>query len=105
MCLKLSPKLKRLIHEYLESNGIKVFHEPVSIYSSEFNDIVNKKTSPKAKASLIQHKVKTTISNLINTNPVYYTSLREKLEKLIAEHEQEIISTTDFLTELDKIKG
>lgn len=103
--LEAVPKARVLIHEYLESNGIKVFHEPVSIYSSEFNDIVNKKTSAKAKASLIQHKVRTTISNLINTNPVYYTSLREKLEKLIAEHEQEIISTTDFLTELDKIKA
>ncbi len=102
--LEAVPKAKALIREYLESNGIKVFHEPVSIYSSEFNDIVNKKTSPKAKASLIQHKVKTTISNLINTNPVYYTSLREKLEKLIAEHEREVISTTDLLTELDRIK-
>lgn len=102
--LEAVPKAKALIHEYLESNGIKVFHEPVSIYSSEFNDIVNKKTSPEAKASLIQHKVRTTISNLNNTNPVYYTSLREKLEKLITEHEQEIISTTNFLTELDKIK-
>lgn len=102
--LEAVPKAKALIHEYLESNGIKVFHEPVSIYSSEFNDIVNKKTSPEAKASLIQHKVRTTISNILNTNPVYYTSLREKLEKLITEHEQEIISTTNFLTELDKIK-
>ncbi|KKG10967.1 hypothetical protein EO97_09100 [Methanosarcina sp. 2.H.T.1A.15] len=102
--LEAVPKAKALIHEYLESNGIKVFHDPVSIYSSEFNDIVNKKTSAKAKASLIQHKVRTTISNLLNTNPIYYTSLREKLEKLITEHEQEIISTTDFLTELDNIK-
>lgn len=102
--LEAVPKARALIHEYLESNGIKVFHEPVSIYSSEFNDIVNKKTSQKAKASLIQHKVRTTISNLFNTNPIYYTSLREKLEKLIAEHEQEIITTTDFLTELDRIK-
>ncbi|BAW29892.1 type I site-specific deoxyribonuclease, HsdR family [Methanosarcina thermophila] len=102
--LEAVPKAKALIHEYLKSNGIKVFHDPVSIYSSEFNDIVNKKTSPKAKASLIQHKVKTTIGNLHNTNPIYYTSLREKLEKLISDHEQEIISTTDFLTGLDKIK-
>ena len=102
--LEAVPKAKELIHEYLESNGIKVYHDPVSIYSSEFNDIVNKSTSSKAKASLIQHKVRTTISNLNNTNPVYYTSLREKLEKLITEHEQEIISTTNFLTELDRIK-
>ncbi|AKB21733.1 type I restriction endonuclease subunit R [Methanosarcina sp. WH1] len=103
--LEAVPKAKALIHEYLESNGIKVFHDPVSIYSSEFNDIVNKKTSQEAKASLIQHKVRTTISNLLNTNPIYYTSLREKLEKLIAEHEQELISTTAFLADLDKIKA
>lgn len=102
--LEAVPKAKALIREYLDSNGIKVFHDPVSIYSSEFNDIVNKKTSPEAKASLIQHKITSTISNLSNTNPVYYTSLREKLEKLITEHDQEVISTTNFLTELDRIK-
>lgn len=102
--LEAVPKAKALIHEYLESNGIEVFNEPVSIYSSDFNKINDKKTSPEAKTSLIQHKVKTTISNLLNTNPIYYTSLREKLEKLIAEHEQEVIPTAYFLTELDRIR-
>jgi len=103
--LEAVPKAKTLIHKHLKANGIQVFHEPVSIYSSEFNELVNKKSSPKAKASLIQHKVKTTIKNLLPTNPIYYTSLQEKLEKLILEHEQALISTQAFLTNLEKISS
>lgn len=38
-----SKAFEHLLHspyQNLESNGIKIFHDPVSICSSEFNDIV-----------------------------------------------------------------
>lgn len=102
--LDAAPKVKKLIHEYLVSSGIKVMHEPISIYSTEFYDIVNKKTSNKAKASLIEHKIRTTISNLLATNPIYYTSLRERLDKIIKSHEDDMESSTTLLDDLNKIK-
>ena len=87
----VSEKIKKLIDEHLETQGIQVLHGPISIYSSEFKDIVDKKTSPRAKASLIEHKVRTTITNLMPTNPVFYTSLRQKLERIITEHNKQMI--------------
>jgi type I site-specific deoxyribonuclease, HsdR family len=102
--LDAAPKVKKLIHEYLVSNGIKVMHEPISIYSTEFYDIVNQKTSDRAKASLIEHKIRTTISNLLATNPIYYTSLRERLDKIIKSHEEDMESSTTLIDDLNKIK-
>lgn len=102
--LDATPKAKALIHEYLVNSGIKVMHAPVSIYSTEFNDIINQKTSDRAKASLIEHKVRTTIQNLFPTNPVYYTSLRERLDKIIKVHEQDMEEATHLLEELNSLK-
>lgn len=102
--LDAAPKVKKLIHEYLVSNGIRIMHEPVSIYSTEFNDIVNQKTSTKAKASIIEHKIRTTIANLLPTNPIYYTSLRERLDNIIKSHEEDMEYSTTLLDELNSIK-
>ncbi len=102
--LDAAPKAKKLIHDYLVSNGIKVMHDPISIYSTEFYDMVNQKTSDKAKASLMGHKIRTTINNLLPTNPIYYTSLRERLDKVIKSHEEEMESSTTLLDDLNEIK-
>jgi len=102
--LDAAPKVKKLIHDYLESNGIRVMHEPISIYSTDFYDIVNQKTSNKAKASLIEHKIRTTIANLLPTNPIYYTSLRERLDNIIKSREEYMESSTVLLDELNEVK-
>lgn len=102
--LDATPKARGLIHQHLVNNGIKVMNAPVSIYSTEFNDIINQKSSDKAKASLIEHKVRTTIRNLLPTNPVYYTSLRERLDKIIKSHEQDMEDSTHLLEELNNLK-
>jgi type I restriction enzyme, R subunit len=97
-------KVKALINEYLESKGIKVLSKPVSIYSSEFTELLDKKQSDKAKASMIESKVRTTITNLMPTNPIYYTSLREKLEKMITDRQQKLTDDKELLEELNNLK-
>ncbi|MCK5258901.1 MAG: HsdR family type I site-specific deoxyribonuclease, partial [Thermoplasmatales archaeon] len=73
----VSEKVKQLINEHLESQGIEVLHEPMDLYSDKFNNLLKRKKSNKAKASIMEHKIRTTINNLMPTNPVYYTSLRQ----------------------------
>jgi type I restriction enzyme R subunit len=97
-------KVKALINEYLSTQGIKVLSEPVSIYSSEFTELIGKKQSDRAKASLIENKVRTTIANLMPTNPIYYTSLRERLEKIIINREEQITDDKKLLDELNHLK-
>jgi type I restriction enzyme R subunit len=98
-------KVKALINEYLESKGIMVLSEPVNIYSSEFTELVSKKQSDKAKASMIESKVRTTIANLMPTNPIYYTSLRERLEKIIIDRVNERIDDKEKLDHLNDVVG
>ena len=100
----VSEKIKKLINEYLETQGITVLHEPMSFYSSKFNELIRKKKSTKAKASLMEHKIRTTIINLLPTNPVYYTSLRQRLEKIIIEHKQKMYDEVKLLDKLDELK-
>ena len=38
------------------------------------------------------------------TNPVYYTSLRQRLEKIIKDRKQKILDEIKLLDELDKLK-
>lgn len=97
-------KVKSLINKYLKSEKVIVLEKPVSIYSSEFMELINKKQSDKAKASIIENKVRTTITNLMPTNPIYYTSLREKLEKIINEHQQKLTNDKELLGELNHLK-
>lgn len=97
-------KVKALINEYLSTQGIKILSEPVSIYSSEFTELIGKKQSDRAKASLIENKVRTTIANLMPTNPIYYTSLRERLEKIITNREEQITDDKKLLDELNHLK-
>jgi type I restriction enzyme R subunit len=52
----------------------------------------------------MEHKIRTTINNLMPTNPVYYTSLRQRLEKIIQDHKQKILDDLKLLDELDKLK-
>jgi len=65
---------------------------------------VHQKTSTKAKASIIEHKIRTTIANLQPTNPIYYTSLRERLDTIIKSHEEDMEYSTTLLDELNSIK-
>lgn len=102
--LDVSEKIKNLIYEHLKTEGVIVLHDPISIYSADFNELVNKKKSDSAKASMMEHKIRTTITNLMPTNPVYFTSLRERLEKVISEHEKDILNVTSLLVELNDLK-
>ena len=98
-------KVKALINEYLSTQGISIISEPVSIYSNEFSELVKKKQSDRAKASIIENKVRTTITNLMPTNPIYYTSLRERLEKIIVNREQQVTDDKELLKNLNSLKG
>lgn len=100
----VSEKVRQLINNYLHAEGITVLHEPMSLYSDKFEDLIKKKKSNKAKASLMEHKIRTTINNLMPTNPVYYTSLRQRLEKIILDRKNKILDDLKSLEEFDKLK-
>jgi type I restriction enzyme R subunit len=76
-------KVRQMIEEHVQSSGVRGLMEPVSVFSHEFDEAVGKLSSPEAKASEMEHALRHEISVRLEENPVFYKSLRERLEALI----------------------
>ncbi|GAH59661.1 unnamed protein product, partial [marine sediment metagenome] len=77
--------------------------EPVSIFSKKFDEVVAALTSPEAKASEIEHAIRHEIHVRLEENPVFYESLKARLEKIIEERKQERISAAEELRYLNTL--
>lgn len=78
-----SVKIRQLIEEYITAEGITYLVEPTSIFSEKFDQEVEKLTSLDAKASEIEHAVRHEITFKVHEDPVYYESLKDRIERII----------------------
>jgi len=81
-------KVKKIISDNLQALGIEDFIKPISIIDKDFESKISKLGSDKAKASSMEHSIKHILNVRLDRNPVYYTSLFEKLKRIIEETEQ-----------------
>jgi type I restriction enzyme R subunit len=102
-------KVKALISDYIGADQVKHLLEPVSIFSKQFDEEVQRLTRPEAKASEMEHAIRHEIKVRYEDNPVLYESLRQRLEKLIAERKAARISQAELLRQLaaflDELRG
>jgi type I restriction enzyme R subunit len=96
-------KVKKLIEEHLKVEGITQIIQRVSILSPEFDEQIGKISSPDAKASEIEHAVKHEIHIKLDENPVYYESLKQRLERIINDYRQERLDSAERLKLLSEI--
>lgn len=96
-------KVKQLIAEHLRASAVEVLHDPIDILSSKFEKRVDELKGNEAKASEMEHAIRHEIRVKLQENPVYYTSLREKLEKLIESRKQKQMDIVDLVEELRNI--
>ncbi|MBA7658381.1 hypothetical protein ES703_66332 [subsurface metagenome] len=96
-------KVRQLIEEHIRTDGIQKLLEPVSIFSKKFDEVVAALTSPEAKASEIEHAIRHEIHVRLEENPVFYESLKARLEKIIEERKQERISAAEELRYLNTL--
>ncbi|QDI90769.1 type I restriction endonuclease subunit R [Salicibibacter halophilus] len=96
-------KVKRLIADHLHASSIEVLHEPIDIMSGKFTERLETYTSDEAKASEMEHAIRHEIKVKLDENPVYYTSLKEKLEQLIEDGKEKRMDLIEQLEELQKI--
>jgi type I restriction enzyme R subunit len=76
-------KVRQMIEEYVQSSGVRGLMEPVSVFSHEFDEAVGRLAGTEAKASEMEHALRHEISVRLEENPVFYRSLKERLEALI----------------------
>lgn len=77
-------KARELISEHLKSNGVYQWIEPITLFDKDFKDRINH-GSDEAIASAMEHAIKHAISVKMRNNPVHYTSLLERLNKILEE--------------------
>ena len=84
-----SKKVEALIHAHIVDTGMESILEPISITAPDFREKLEIKGSSKAKASHVEYAIRQTINEKIATDPAFYGSLKERLEKIIEENRKE----------------
>ena len=83
-----SQKVRNLIDEHIQVEGITTLVEQVSIFSARFDEEIDKIGSPEAKASKIEHAIKHEAKVKMDRDPVFYESLRERLDRIIKDYQE-----------------
>lgn len=83
-----SDKVRKLIEEHIKAEGITHLIEPTSIFTQKFNEEIERLTSDEAKASEIEHAIKHEITFKVHEDPVYYETLKEKLDRIISDFKE-----------------
>lgn len=92
-------KIKEIISEHLKSNGVSSWIEPITLFEDDFESKIESKMSDEAVASSMEHAIKNVLSLKMEENPVYYTSLFEKLQLILEETKNNWIEKKERLRE------
>lgn len=77
-------KVRKLIDEYLTSEGINSKIEPISLVSGDFpKHIDERKLSPRAKASEMAHAMRRHIKINNTKDPSFYTKIKDRLNEIL----------------------
>ena len=76
----------------------------VQIFSTEFEEKIDALKTDEAKASEMEHAVRHEINVRVEENPVFYRSLRERLEEIIKERREERIDAARQLSLLGRLR-
>ncbi len=92
-------KVKKIISDHLKAKGVSLYIKPITLFDDDFDKLIESIGSDKGKAISIEKLIRHTINIKINDNPVYYTSLLEKLKKILDETEQNWLERKNRLKE------
>lgn len=95
-------KVRKLIDDAIVADGVEILVKEVALLSGEFEKKMDALATPEAKASEMEHAIRHEIHVKLERNPVFYESLRERLEKLIGDREAKRI---DAAKQLELLKA
>ena len=76
-------KVRKLIEDAISAEGIQILVQRVGLFTKDFDDKLNALKSDEAKASEMEHAIRDEIHVKLDEDPAFYTSLRERLERII----------------------
>jgi len=95
-----SKKVETLIHAHITATGMESILEPINITAPDFKEKLEIKGTSKAKASHVEYAIRQSITEKVATDPAFYGSLKERLEKIIAEDRVERKDEAKLLLDL-----
>jgi type I restriction enzyme, R subunit len=81
-------KVRKLINDHIYATGVDPKIPPIDLLATNFKEHVSAVKSSKAKASEIEHAIKSHITINLENDPAYYKKLSEKLESIIQNSEE-----------------
>jgi type I restriction enzyme R subunit len=96
----VAAKVRKLIDESVTASGVRQIVAPVSILAPDFADHIDKLGSFEAKASEMAHAARFEITAHLNEDPVFYGSLRDRLEELIQARLENRLSAAEQFAQL-----
>jgi type I restriction enzyme R subunit len=100
----IARKVRQLIDDSIRASEVKQIMEPVSISDLRYDQELENLSSDDAKASKMAHDVQYEITRRESENPVFYRSLRERLEQIIQGRREQRLSDSEQLHLLLRIK-
>ena len=88
----ISAKVKKLLDERISAE-IRELMSPVSILDSDFDEKVARLPGDEARASIMEHAIRAHISEKLAENPAFYERLSERLEKIIRDLRERLITS------------
>ena len=97
-------KVRKLIADAVVADGIEILVKEVQLFSQEFDEKVEALTTDDAKASEMEHAIRHEINVRVEENPVFYQSLRERLEEIIEQRRQQRLDAAEQLKLLNDLR-
>jgi type I restriction enzyme, R subunit len=97
----IPPKLRKIADTFLESRGIQVKVEPISILDEDFQRDVSNRTRTKTKAAEIEHAIRHHLDVELNDDPDLRASFAEALRLILAEFQD---NWNKVYEELEKLR-
>ena len=97
-------KVRKLIADAVVADGIEILVREVQLFSQEFDEKVEALATDDAKASEMEHAIRHEINVRVEENPVFYQSLRERLEEIIEQRRQERMDAAEQLKLLNDLR-
>ncbi len=79
----IGSKVRKLIDDYMISLGINPKIPPVQLTDTDFDQHINRQVSDRAKASEMEHAVRSHVRKYLDEDPVKYTKLSERLKEIL----------------------
>lgn len=96
--------IQKLLDTYVGTGDIETIVQPVSIFDRDrFRQEVDRFGTPEAKAEVIANRLRHTIHERMNEDPVFYRRLGEMLREAYERYAQERLQQLDLLRDVEDI--